>query len=126
MTPKEDCELLNVNSKFGSLIKKLKKTKFTRYPVYDGDTNNIIGIFNVKDYIMYKKDNGVFDLKKLLFGVRKFNYDEKIDDVFASMQKEHVQMAIVMKDKKFIGIVTLEDAVEEILGNIYDEYDEDK
>lgn len=126
MTPKEDCELLNVNIKFGSLIRKLKKTKFTRYPVYEGDTNNIIGIFNVKDYIMYKKDNDDFNLKKLLFGVKKFNYDEKIDDVFASMQKDHIQMAIVTKDKKFIGIVTLEDAVEEILGNIYDEYDEDK
>ena len=126
MTPKENCELLNVNCKFGSLIRKLKKAKFTRYPVYEGDTNNIIGIFNVKDYIMYKKDNDDFNLKKLLFGVKKFNYDEKIDDVFASMQKDHIQMAIVMKDKKFIGIVTLEDAVEEILGNIYDEYDEAK
>lgn len=125
MTPKEDCELINVNIKFGSLLKKLKKTKFTRYPVYDGDTNNIIGIFNVKDYIMYKKDNDDFKLKNLLFKVKKFNYDEKIDDVFATMQKERVQMAIVVKDKKFIGIVTLEDAVEEILGNIYDEYDED-
>ena len=45
MTPKEDCELINVNTKFGTLLKKLKKTKFTRYPVYDGDTNNIIGIY---------------------------------------------------------------------------------
>lgn len=125
MTPKEDCELINVNIKFGALLKRLKKTKFTRYPVYEGDTNNIIGIFNVKDYIMYKKDNDDFDLKKLLFKVKKFDYDEKIDDVFAIMQKEHIQMAIVVKDKKFIGVVTLEDAVEEILGNIYDEYDEE-
>lgn len=125
MTPKEDCELIDVNIKFTKLLEKLKKTKFTRYPVYDGDTNNIIGIFNVKDYIMYKKDNNDFDLRKLLFNVKKFDYDEKIDDVFATMQKEHIQMAIVVKKKKFIGVVTLEDAVEEILGNIYDEYDED-
>ena len=126
MTPKEDCELINVNTKFSSLLSKLKKTKYTRYPVYEGDTNNIIGIFNVKDYIMYKKDHDDFNLKNLLFNVKKFDYDEKIDDVFATMQKEHIQMAIVVKDKKFIGVVTLEDAVEEILGNIYDEYYEDE
>ena len=126
MTPKEECELINVNTKFGTLLQKLKKTKFTRYPVYDGDTNNIIGIFNVKDYIMYKKDNDDFNLRNLLFKVKKFNYDEKIDDVFAMMQKEHVKMAIVVKEDEFIGVVTLEDAIEEILGNIYDEYyDED-
>lgn len=125
MTPKENCELINVNTKFGTLIKKLKKTKFTRYPVYEYDTDNIIGIFNVKDYIMYKKDNSDFNLRNLLFKVKKFNYDEKIDDVFATMQKEHVKMAIVVKNNAFIGIVTLEDAVEEILGNIYDEYYED-
>ena len=125
MTPKENCELINVNTKFGTLIKKLKKTKFTRYPVYEHDTDNIIGIFNVKDYIMYKKDNSDFNLRNLLFKVKKFNYDEKIDDVFATMQKEHVKMAIVVKNNMFIGIVTLEDAIEEILGNIYDEYYED-
>ncbi len=122
MTPKENCELINVNINFGALLKKLKKTKFTRYPVYEGNTNNIIGIFNVKDYIMYKKDNDDFDIKKLLFNAKKFEYDEKIDDVFATMQKEHIQMGIVLKDKEFIGVITLEDAVEEILGNIYDEY----
>ena len=125
MTPKENCELINVNTKFGTLIKKLKKTKFTRYPVYEHDTDNIIGIFNVKDYIMYKKDNSDFNLRNLLFKVKKFNYDEKIDDVFATMQKEHVKMALVVKNNLFIGIVTLEDAIEEILGNIYDEYYED-
>lgn len=126
MTPKEDCELINVNIKFGTLLNKLKKTKFTRYPVYEGNTDNIIGIFNVKDYIMYKKDNDDFNLRNLLFSVKKFEYNEKIDDVFACMQKEHIQMAIVVKDKKFIGVVTLEDAVEEILGNIYDEYYEEE
>lgn len=125
MTPKDECILINVNTTFGLLLKRLKKTKFTRYPVYDGNTNNIIGIFNVKDYIMYKKDNDDFNLRNLLFDVRKFNYDEKIDDVFATMQKEHVQMAIVTKKDEFIGIVTLEDAVEEVLGKIYDEYYEE-
>ena len=125
MTPKDECILISVNTTFGPLLKRLKKTKFTRYPVYEGNTNNIIGIFNVKDYIMYKKDNDDFNLRNLLFDVRKFNYDEKIDDVFATMQKEHVQMAIVTKKDEFIGIVTLEDAVEEVLGKIYDEYYEE-
>ena len=125
MTPKDECILINVNTTFGPLLKRLKKTKFTRYPVYEGNTNNIIGIFNVKDYIMYKKDNDDFNLRNLLFDVRKFNYDEKIDDVFATMQKVHVQMAIVTKKDEFIGIVTLEDAVEEVLGKIYDEYYEE-
>lgn len=123
MTPKEECELIDVNISFNALLNRIKKTKYTRYPVYDGDTNNIIGIFNVKDYIMYKKDNEGFNLRNLLFKVKRYNYDDKIDGVFANMQKEHIQMAIVMKDKKFVGVVTLEDAVEEILGNIYDEYD---
>lgn len=125
MTPKNDCVMIDVNIQFKDLIKLLKETKFTRYPVYSENKNNIIGIFNVKDYIMYKKDNDDFDLKKLLFKVEKFQYNEKIDDVFAKMQKDRIHMAIVEKDKQFIGIVTMEDAVEEILGNIYDEYDED-
>lgn len=125
MTPRDKCELINVNMNFKTLLNKLKKTKFTRYPVYEKTTDNIIGIFNVKDYIMYKKDHDDFNLKKILFSVKKFEYDEKIDDVFATMQKEHVKMAIVVKDKKFIGIITLEDAIEEILGNIYDEYYEE-
>ena len=125
MTPKEECVLININANFKQVLKIIKNNKYTRYPVYDNDKNNIVGIFNVKEYIMYKKDNANFNIKDVLFKVKTFQYNEKIDNVFASMQKEHVQMAIVNKESEFIGIVTLEDAVEEILGNIYNEYDEE-
>lgn len=125
MTKKEDCIFINLNSNEKQVLKNIKDSKFTRYPVYDGDINNIIGIFNVKDFIMYKKDNNDFNLEKLLYPVKKIDYKEKIDDVFASMQKEHIQMALVYKKDEFIGIVTLEDAVEEILGHLYNEYDEE-
>lgn len=124
MTPISECVMLNANDSPKKILNIIKNSKFTRYPVYEGDSNNIIGIFNVKNYIIYKKNNDEFDLKKILFEARKIDHKEKIDDVFADMQKEHIQMKIVVKDDKTVGIVTLEDAVEEILGNIYDEYNE--
>lgn len=122
MTPIEDCTLISADISFSSLISIIRKSKFSRYPVYDKDKNNIIGIFNVKNFILYNKSNTDFNIKKVLFPIKIFKYNTKIDDVFASMQKEHVPMALVKKEGKFIGIVTLEDAIEEVMGNIYNEY----
>ena len=65
MTPISECVMLNANDSPKKILNIIKNSKFTRYPVYNGDSNNIIGIFNVKNYIIYKKNNGEFDLKKI-------------------------------------------------------------
>lgn len=122
MTPIEECTLISADISFSKLLSVIKKSKFSRYPVYDKDKNNIIGIFNVKEFIMYNRSNNDFNIKKVLFPVKIFEYNIKIDDVFACMQREHVPMALVKKEDKYIGIVTLEDAIEEVMGNIYNEY----
>ena len=105
-------EVLSIRDSIQGLVYKFNPNEFDFFNPY---------LFTIEDMV---KDNDDFNIRNLLFKVRRYNYDEKIDNVFASMQKEHIQMAIVVKDKKFIGVITLEDAVEEILGNIYDEYDE--
>ena len=123
MTPKKDVVLLNIDDDLKDNILKIKQSKYTRYPVYKKDINNIIGILNVKDFIMQNKDKEKLELKNIIRPVKKFLYYEKIDDVFRNMQEENESIGIIYKNDDFIGIVTIEDAIEEIVGNIYDEYE---
>lgn len=123
MTKKEDVILLNINDNIKENILKIKKAKYSRFPVYKDDINNIIGIINVKDLIINHNEKEKIELENLLRIPHFFEYNEKIDDVFRYMQENNESMCIIKKEKKFIGIVTIEDAVEEIVGNIYDEYD---
>ncbi len=122
MTPKKEVVLLDIDDTLKENIFKIKQSKYTRYPVYKNNTNNIIGILNVKDFIMRNKDNKL-KLEDIIRPVKKFNYSKKIDDVFRLMQKSNDSIAVIYKDDIFIGIVTLEDAIEEIVGNIYDEFE---
>ena len=122
MTPKKDVALLNIDDDLKRNIAKIKKTKFTRFPVYKNDTNNIIGILNVKDLIMHHRKNANINLSDILRPVSKFNFADKIDDVFRSMQENREGIAIVVDKQTFLGVITLEDAIEEIVGNIYDEH----
>ena len=123
MTKKEDVEILNIKDDLKDNILKMKKTKYTRFPVYKDNIDNIIGVINVKDLIIKHSEKEKLNLESIIREVHSFQYNEKIDDVFRYMQENNESMCIVYKDKKFIGIVTVEDAVEEIVGNIYDEYD---
>lgn len=123
MTPKKDVILIDIDDSLKNNILKIKKTKFSRFPVYCKDKNNIIGILNIKDFIIYKSKNDDIKLQEIIRPVHRFSYDEKIDDVFRYMQEKNESLCIVYKDNEFVGIVTVEDAVEEIVGNIYDEYD---
>ena len=100
-----------------------KKVRVLSFPVYENDTNNIIGILNVKDLILEHSTTEQINLRKILRPFIKFNYNEKIDDVFRYMQQTKNNISIIYDNSNFIGIVTLEDAIEEIVGNIYDEFD---
>ncbi len=123
MTPKKDVTLLNVDDDIKKNILIIKETKYSRYPVYKDNIDNIIGVLNVKDLILVKKDSEEINLNDLIRPIHKFRYNKKIDDVFRYMQEENESLCAIYKNDKFIGIVTVEDAVEEIVGNIYDEYD---
>ena len=123
MTPKKDVILLNIDDDIKKNILKIKRTKYSRFPVYKDDKNNIIGLINVKDIIFQKKNDSEINLKKLVRPIHKFKHNEMIDDVFRFMQENNESLCAVFEESEFVGVVTVEDAVEEIVGNIYDEYD---
>lgn len=126
MTKKENVTLINIEEDKKDIILKIKNHKFTRYPVYKENMNNIIGILNVKDLILnYHKDKQL-EIKEILRPYKKINSDELIDDIFKKMQEENESICLVYEKEDFVGIITIEDAIEEIVGNIYDEYDKVK
>lgn len=122
MTPKKDVITLNINETLKNNISIIKQSKFTRFPIYKDNEDNIIGIVNVKDLVMQHGEKNKINLKELIRPVTKIQYNEKIDDVFRYMQEHKESICVVYKKDKFLGIVTMEDAIEEIVGNIYDEY----
>ena len=123
MTPKKDVVLLNIDDDMKENVYKMKNSKYTRFPVYKDNVNNIIGIINVKDFIYEKKDNKDVLLKDVLRKVTRIKHNVKIDDAFRYMQEHNESFCVVYKEDDFVGVHTIEDAVEEIVGNIYDEYD---
>ena len=73
---------------------------------------------------MHYSKNSVINLREILYSPTFITPDEKLDDVFRMMQKSRQAIAIVKKGHEVVGMLTLEDAIEEVLGNIYDEFDE--
>ena len=123
MTPKESVVMIDINDDLKNNILKIKKSKYSRFPVYENNENNIIGFINVKDLIFQYTGKEKIDLRKIIRPAHIFKHNEKIDDVFRFMQEKNESICAIFKDNMFVGIVTVEDAVEEIVGNIYDEYD---
>jgi putative hemolysin len=110
------------------IVRTIGSEKYTRYPVYREHMDDIVGILHVKDLTMYIKDcdEASFDLTKLLRKPFHVPLQRPIDEVFRDFQKNKVHMAIVIDEYGgTAGIVTVEDLLEEIVGNIFDEYDED-
>lgn len=121
MTKKDKVVMLNINDDIKDIIYKIKKSKYSRFPVYN--ENDVIGILNIKDLIMMHKDNKELNISDIIRSVTKVQKNEKIDDVFRQMQENNETINLVYDKNTFVGIITIEDAVEEIVGNIYDEYD---
>ena len=122
MVPRIDVTFADVNSSYEDLIQLFREEKHTRFPVFEETTDYIIGIINVKDLLL--TDQKDFTLRKILREAY-FTYEyKKTSELLMEMKEHSVSFAVVLDEYGATsGIVTLEDLVEEIVGDIHDEYD---
>lgn len=127
MTKKENVVSVDVNISNQGLMEKIKNHKYTRMPVYNKEKENIIGVLNIKDIIVYHKKTKKMEILDIMHEALFVEDTDKADDIFKLMQKRRQGMVIVKdKEENFVGIITMEDVIEEIVGNIFDEFDESK
>jgi len=126
MIPRIDMSMVDVEDSYNDVIALFRETMYTRIPVYETDPDNVVGIINIKDLIITPID-GAFDIKKVM---RKpyFTYEFKnTSELFKEMQKNSTSIAIVLNEYgSTAGMITTEDLLEEIVGEIRDEYDADE
>ncbi len=126
MIPRIDMTVVNVNWSYDKLLEVFQEDMFTRLPVYEEDTDNIIGLINMKDMILAPKDES-FSIRDYLRKVY-FTYEQKnTSELFEEMRRERLSLAIVLDEYGAVaGMVTLEDLLEELVGEIRDEFDGDE
>jgi putative hemolysin len=126
MTPRTDMIVANVTSTYEELIKIFKQEQFSRVPIYQDNIDNIIGVLYLKDLIFFENEIEEFTIEKHM-RIPYFTYEFKSTvDLFADMRLKRVPIAILLDEYGgTAGLVTIEDLVEEIVGDIDDEYDDD-
>ena len=126
MIPRIDMTFVHANATYEELLNIFREEKFTRLPVYDESTDHVIGIINMKDLLLIDHSDN-FSIKDI---IREpyFTYEHKnTSDLFIEMRKSSISLAIVLDEYGVTaGLVTLEDLLEEIVGEIRDEYDSDE
>lgn len=126
MIPRIDMTMINVTWSYEKLLEVFQQEMLTRMPVYEGDTDHIIGIINMKDLLLPKKQKS-FTIRDYLRDAY-FTYEQKnASELFQEMREKSQPMAIVLDEYGAVaGLVTLEDLLEELVGEIRDEYDQDE
>lgn len=126
MVPRIDMRFAKVDATYDELIAIFQEDKFTRLPVYEDSTDNVIGILNIKDLLLHK-DSNEFSVRDIM-REPYFTYEHKnTAELFIEMRKSSIALAIVLDEYgTTAGLITLEDLLEEIVGEIRDEYDTDE
>ena len=124
MIPRTDMVAININATYDEIINFIKTEQYSRYPIYNNRLDNIVGILNVKELVFYRNSEETFDMKKFMKKpYYTFEY-MKTCELFSEMKKRRTHMAIVLDEYGgTAGIITIEDLIEEIVGDIHDEYD---
>ena len=127
MIPRIDMSFVDIQLGYDELITEFSKDKFTRMPVFDESHDNVIGIINLKDVFFYNGKKEDFQIKNILRDAY-FTYEfKKTSDLMIEMRKASIPMAIVLDEYGVTaGLLTMEDLLEEIVGEIRDEYDGDE
>jgi magnesium and cobalt exporter, CNNM family len=124
MVPLKDAIMLEYRLKPEEILSALQGSVHTRFPVYDGERTRVVGIVNVKDLFAIYATSGLVNLEDAMYPVTWAPAQRSIADQLKEFRKVRRQMAVVIDDTGVaIGIITLEDIVEELVGDIEDEHD---
>lgn len=126
MIPRIQMTTVPIDASYQELLSTFQASMFTRIPVYEGDPDHIIGVVNIKDFILVK-DKEKFHLKKILREAY-YTYEYKsVSDLLMEIREKSLSIAFVLSEYGVtVGMITLEDIIEELVGEIRDEYDADE
>ena len=126
MTPRTDVNTLDFESKFNLILETIFESRFSRLPVFDETLDNIKGILYVKDLLPYIESGEDFNWTALIRAPKFIPENKKLDDLLKEFQEEKKHIAIIVDEYGGTsGIVTMEDVLEEIVGDITDEFDQE-
>ena len=128
MVPRPDIEALPTTASLEELVERAAFGRYTRYPVYEGDLDHVLGAVHVKDLFRAAKEDGDgFDIRPLIRDCLVVPETKRIEQILREFQSRKLQMAIVIDEWGSVeGLITIEDVVEELVGEIQDEFDEDE
>ncbi|MFM2102812.1 MAG: hypothetical protein RIR05_1798 [Bacteroidota bacterium] len=127
MVPENRMAALNIESGKSELVKRVLEEGFSRWPVYLGDINNILGIIHSKDLLKHVVENRFNSIKDILIPVHFVPETMRINELLKELQKHHIHMAIITNEfGTTAGLVTMEDIIEELVGEIQDEHDDEQ
>jgi putative hemolysin len=127
MRSRLDVNGVDYDSSFGDLVKKVEELHYSRLPVYKSSLDTIAGIINTKDLIPFLNDEEDFDWRHLMRQPYFVPESKPIEDLLKDFQQKHIHFAIVVDEfGGTSGIVTMEDILEEVIGDIRDEFDEEE
>lgn len=125
MTPRPDVFCLNADKKISDVLEIIIEKKFSRIPVYENKMENLIGLVHIRTILQSVLDKNLDKkLKDIMLPIHMVPESKKIDDVLEEFQNKKIQLAVVIDEYGGVaGIITVEDLIEEIVGEIYDEKD---
>ena len=127
MTPRTEMYAIDINNDIYDSLDEIDEFKYSRIPVYEDNIDDIKGILFIKDIIKPLKDNKRIDIKSIIREPYFVPESKDIDELFKEMQANKVQIAIAIDEYGgTAGLITMEDIIEELVGNIFDEYDDEE
>ena len=124
MVPREKMTIINIDAPMDDIVKTVLKTGYSRFPISEGKDLDIIGSIHTKDFFKLIEAKRLFSIKTILRPPNFVPADRKIDAQLRSFQSKKLHQAVVLDDNgRVIGLITLEDILEELVGSIQDEHD---
>ena len=125
MIHRKEIYAIDVKSNIEDILSDLKEYKYSRIPVYEENIDNIVGMLYIKDLLAYVYLKKEVKIKKIMREVYFVSENKPINDLFRELQKNKHQIAVVLDEYGgTAGLITMEDIIEELVGNIFDEYDD--